>query len=131
MWGMKQEPQHSIQKQGFQADTYIPFARPQFGRAYSLLGTRKDVSDSEGSQRVFLFPLVGQGCGTEAQYEEEAVEQTPGAQQLEVLEVLWRKDKSGHQQRVTPDRQYLHPRQAPLTSPPARRELLMACPIMS
>lgn len=100
MWGEqitpgKWETQHSETEL---PDRHIPFARPQFGRAYSLLCTRKDVSDSEGSQWVLLFPLVSQGCGAEVQYEEEAIEQAPGAQQLEVLEVLLRKDKTRHQQ---------------------------------
>lgn len=80
------------------AGRHTPFARPQFGRAHSLLCTRKDVSDAKGSQWVLLFPLVSQGCGAEVQYEEEAIKQAPGAQQLEVLEVLLRKDNTRHQQ---------------------------------
>lgn len=64
------------------------------------------------------------------QYEEEAIEQTPGTQQLEVLEVLLRKDTSRHQH-GNPQHTEGTCTPMPLTSPPARRELLMACPIMS
>lgn len=119
----------------------IPFSRPQFRRAHSLFGPRKDVSDSESSQRIFLFPLVSQGSRAEVQYEEKAIQQTPGAQQLEVLIVLLekvqKKDMNTEILQVTRQkhvsgatRPECH-RDMLLTSPPARRELQIACPIMS
>lgn len=58
---------------GVASNGHIPFSRAQLRRAHSLFGTRKDVSDSESSQWVLLFPLISQGSRTEVQYEEKAV----------------------------------------------------------
>lgn len=85
---------------------------------------RKDVSDSESGQWIFLFPLVSQGSRTEVQYEEKAVQQTPGTQQLEVLIVLLKKAQNIHIQ--TEATGYLLERlqesrgRERLTSPPAQ-----------
>lgn len=67
---------------------HIPFARAQLGRPHALLSASNDVSDTKSSQGILLLPLISQGRGAEVQDEEEAVQQAPSPEQLEVLIML-------------------------------------------
>lgn len=70
----------------FLSDT--PFARTKFWRSCAILGACCNISDTKGSKRIFLFPFICQCCGAQVQNQVQAVQKTPGSQQLKVLIML-------------------------------------------
>lgn len=87
------------------AGCHIPFPRSQLGRPHALLGASDDVSDAKSSQGILLLPLISQGRGAEVQDEEEAVQQTPSPEQLEVLIMLSCQKTWGSREKKAPKRQ--------------------------
>lgn len=84
---------HSLRLNHIHKNIYLlmsdsPFARTKFWRSCAILGACSNISDTKGSKRIFLFPFICKCCGAQVQNQVQAVQKTPGSEQLEVLIML-------------------------------------------